>query len=128
MREQLARFADDCRISIERGIGLACCFGSRVVLRRYISPCEPLCFAVHPVQRLITGIGKREETIGAFLDWRCSEGNGQSEQEQEQEEAEECTAMHGAEVSRNEYCRASASVARGERPRITRIERDFLKA
>ena len=95
------------------------------MLRRYISHCEPLCFAVHPVQRLITGIGKREETIGAFLDWRCSEGDGQSEQEQEQEEAEECTAMHGAEVSRNEYCRASASVARGEPPANHANRREF---
>jgi hypothetical protein len=77
MREEFARFSDNCRVSVERRVRFASRFHSGVVLRRHVGDSNPLRLAVHPVERLIAGIGKRKETISPFLDRRFRRGEGE---------------------------------------------------
>ena len=110
MREQFARLIDDGRVPVKRSVSLAGRFRRSIVFRRHIRDGDPLRLAVYAVERLITRIRQCQKTIRALLDgrFRCRKGDrGEREQEGE-EEGKTIVTTHGAEVSRNQPCRASA--------------------
>ena len=56
MGQQIARFRDQSRVSVEGGICFARRFRRRVMGIGDVGGCQPLRLTVDPIQRLIAGI------------------------------------------------------------------------
>ena len=86
---------EDRKAGFLQGVLVAPIPRGSIVLGRYIGDGEPLCFAVYAIKRLITGIGKFQKPIGAFLNGRSGEG----ERWKQEKKREKCSAMHGRSLT-----------------------------
>ena len=68
MDKKLLRLIDKRGIAIEGGVGLSRRFGGGVVFGRDVGRGEPLGLVFDPVERLVPGVRKLEETVGPVLE------------------------------------------------------------
>src|SRR6266436_540364 len=109
MRQQLARFTDDRRVTVKRCVSFAGGFSGSIMIGCDIGNGGPLRFAVYAIKRLIPGIRQHEKTICAFLDRGFCFSESCRNQRNRQQKNRRDTAMHGLHVSCNPRWSATAA-------------------